>query len=60
MLISFKCPCGNTDTQQTKKYGGMLGYEAVICKKCGRIHDETGIHERETDKESVLYIKKGN
>ena len=47
MLISFKCPCGNTDTQQTKKYGGMLGYEAVICKKCGRIHDETGIHERE-------------
>jgi hypothetical protein len=57
MLISFKCPCGNTDIKQAKEYDGMLGYDAVICKKCGRIHDENGIHERETDKKSIMYIK---
>lgn len=57
MLTKFKCQCGNADKKQAKKYYGMLGYEAVICKKCGRIHDETGIHERETDKTSIMYIK---
>ena len=56
MLKSFNCPCGNKDTKQAKEYDGLLGYEAVICKKCGRIHDESGIHEPETDKQSA---KKG-
>lgn len=60
MLISFKCQCGNNNTKKAKVYNGVLGYEAVICLKCGRYYDQAGAHEPETDKESVLYIKKGN
>ena len=60
MLTKFKCQCGNADKKQAKEYHGVLGYEAIICLKCGRYYDQAGAHEPETDKESVLYIKKGN
>jgi hypothetical protein len=46
------------DPNKTKAYDGALGYEAVICLKCGRYYDQEGIHEAETDKNNVLYIKK--
>lgn len=59
MIISVKpcAKCGNDDTTKYKEYDGMLGYEAIICKKCGTIYDDMGSHEPETDKNSELYIK---
>jgi hypothetical protein len=59
MLTKFNCKCGNNDPRKTKEYDGALGYEAVICLKCGRYYDHEGIHEAETDKNNVLYIKIG-
>ena len=32
----FKCKCGNEDF---KYYDGSIGYEAYVCKKCGRSID---------------------
>lgn len=57
MVTRFNCICGNKNPKQVKEYDGCLGYEALICKECGRIHDHEGIHERETDKKSIMYIK---
>ena len=28
-----------------KEYDGALGYEALVCKVCGRYYDHTGKHE---------------
>jgi RNA polymerase sigma factor (sigma-70 family) len=39
------CPCGNKDDFEF--YDGLLGYEAVICTKCGRYADHTGIHDED-------------
>jgi len=45
MVTSFKCSCGNTDTKKVHVYEGMLGYEALICKVCGRYQDSEAEHE---------------
>lgn len=43
-VLSFSCPCGNTDPSKVKEYDGALGYEALVCKVCGRYYDHTGEH----------------
>jgi len=45
MITKFTCSCGNTDPQKAKYYDGSLGYEAIVCKCCGRYYDHTGEHE---------------
>jgi hypothetical protein len=45
MIIKFTCSCGNTDPQKAKEYDGLLGYEALVCKVCGRFSDYQGEHE---------------
>jgi len=42
MLISVK-PCPNCKADKVsdfREYDGMLGYEAIICKKCGCTIDD--------------------
>jgi hypothetical protein len=39
MIIKFTCSCGNTDPKKAKFYDGALGYEAIVCKCCGRYSD---------------------
>jgi len=58
MITKFTCKCGNHDPTKAKEYDGMLGYEAIICLKCGRVHDHEGVHEPETDKENIMYLRK--
>ncbi len=57
MVKTFSCKCGNKDPHQTVEYHGLLGYEALICKKCGRYSDYSGDHEPEKDKNSILYFE---
>jgi hypothetical protein len=45
MITKFTCSCGNTDPSKAKYYDGSLGYEAIVCKCCGRYYDHTGEHE---------------
>lgn len=47
MVISFDCACGNTDPTKVKKYDGALGYEALVCKVCGRFYDHDSANEPE-------------
>jgi hypothetical protein len=42
MVIKFTCECGNTDPNKTHFYDGCLGYEAIVCKCCGRYSDHSG------------------
>lgn len=44
MIVSIKCSCGNEDPGKAREYSGAMGYEAVICLACGRIHDHEGEH----------------
>lgn len=44
-IIKFDCDCGNQDPTQAMEYDGMLGYEAIICKRCGAYSDNLGTHE---------------
>lgn len=44
MITKFNCSCGNTDPQKAKAYDGCLGYEAIICKVCGRYYDHHDEH----------------
>jgi transcription elongation factor Elf1 len=45
MIIKATCyHCGNTDTSQFKSYDGSMGYEAIVCLKCGSYEDSAGIH----------------
>ena len=44
MITKFTCKCGNTDPSKAKHYDGCLGYEAIVCKCCGRYYD-TEEHE---------------
>ncbi len=40
-MNTFNCHhCANTDPQQSRHYDGCLGYEAVVCLKCGAYHDQ--------------------
>jgi len=46
MIISVKpCEnCGASEISDFREYDGCLGYEAIICKKCGYIYDHSGAH----------------
>lgn len=55
MIKSAKCACGNTTPSEFVEYDGCLGYEAIICKHCGRFADHTGEHE--ADEWSKQYIR---
>jgi hypothetical protein len=56
------CPCGNRETADFREYDGLLGYEAVVCLKCGRYWDnevagfdwKSGTHK--ADDWSINYI----
>ena len=45
MITKFTCTCGNTNPKKAKEYDGLLGYEAIVCKACGRYSDYQGEHE---------------
>ena len=45
MIINALCPCGNIDSSLFYEYDGCLGYEAIVCKCCGRYSDYTGMHQ---------------
>jgi hypothetical protein len=45
MVTSFTCICGNTDPKKVREYHGALGYEALICRCCGRYYDTEGNHD---------------
>lgn len=45
MITKFTCSCGNTDPKKAKEHDGMLGYEALVCKVCGKYSDYQGEHE---------------
>jgi len=44
MITSFKCRCGNKDPRMAYDYSGAVGYEAMVCKICGRYYDLAGEH----------------
>jgi hypothetical protein len=44
MITSFTCTCGANHPSDAKYYDGLLGYEALVCKKCGRYYDHGGEH----------------
>jgi hypothetical protein len=58
MIVSFECPCGNTDPQKAKYYDGCLGYEAVVCTVCGNYFDYNGLHI--ADDWSKQFVHKAN
>ena len=42
-VIEFKCQtCGTNEVSDAHEYDGMIGYEAIICKKCGAYSDSYG------------------
>lgn len=45
MVVSFDCTCGNCDPKKVYEYDGCLGYEALVCKVCGKVYDQNGEHE---------------
>jgi len=45
MITKFECTCGNHNPQKAYHYDGCLGYEALVCKVCGKYYDYTGEHE---------------
>jgi len=42
MITKFNCPCGANKPADGKEYDGCLGYEAVVCRRCGRYWDHSG------------------
>ena len=58
MIVSIEkpCKCGNKDPKQFVEYDGCLGYEAIICKQCGRYCDI--YKEYEADDFSKQFISK--
>ncbi len=56
MVTQFKCQCGNQDPTNVQEYDGLLGYEALICKCCGRYSDHFGEHD--ADKFSKQFLTK--
>ena len=42
MIVSFRCKCGTNDPKDAYHYDGALGYEALVCKRCGRYSDYIG------------------
>jgi transcription elongation factor Elf1 len=48
MLLNFECDfCDNKDKSLVYEYDGCLGYEALVCRKCGVYYDyqKTGYYE---------------
>ena len=43
-IITFTCVCGADKPGDAKYYDGAVGYEAVVCRKCGRMYDHLGEH----------------
>ena len=43
-VVKFFCICGADKPQDCKYYDGAVGYEALICKRCGRMYDHLGEH----------------
>lgn len=56
--VDEPCPCGNKDPKEFKEYDGALGYEAVVCKKCGRFDDYNGSHEADAWSRSFVGLDK--
>lgn len=54
MITQFTCPCGNQDPKEAKHYDGAIGYEAIVCKKCGNYSDEFGEHEADAWSQSFV------
>ena len=54
MVTKFNCHCGNHDPKYVYEYDGCLGYEALVCKICGRYYDQLGLHK--SDDWSEQYI----
>jgi hypothetical protein len=49
MIIKATCiHCNNKDPAQFKQYDGALGYEAIVCRKCGTYVDVNGSHFPDT------------
>ena len=46
MIVSVKpcVNCGAIKISDFMEYKGCLGYEALICKKCGTTYDNSGVH----------------
>ena len=44
-VLKFSCACGNRDPGKVIEHDGALGYEAIVCKVCGRYSDHVGKHE---------------
>lgn len=43
MLTSFHCEiCGASGVEHAHEYDGLLGYEAIICRRCGWSCDHNG------------------
>lgn len=43
MIEAFHCIyCGADQPSDAKEYDGMLGYEAIVCRKCGSVGDHSG------------------
>lgn len=57
MITQFKCRCGAHKPEDAKEYDGSLGYEAVICRKCGRYWDYEGEYEPDDWSRNYVGIK---
>lgn len=53
--ITVPCKCGASEPKDFVEYDGSLGYEAVICKHCGRYFDLGGSYE--ANEFSRTYLK---
>jgi transcription elongation factor Elf1 len=58
MITQFNCPCGANSISDAKKYDGSLGYEAVVCRQCGRYSDDNGSHEADDWSKDFTGIRK--
>jgi DNA-directed RNA polymerase subunit RPC12/RpoP len=59
MMMSFKCSvCGADRADDAKEYDGMLGYEAIVCKRCGTMYDHSGQQEADEWTFNFVGLKK--
>jgi hypothetical protein len=59
-ISKIESPCLNCGADQSsdfKYYDGCLGYDAIICQKCGFIYDASGAHEPDKDEKSIMYVQ---
>ena len=45
MIVEFEC--FNCKGKNGKEFDGCLGYESIICKDCGAVHDVYGVYTKE-------------